>query len=314
VSAAALEVRDARRAYSGGTRQALAGVSLTLRRGQILALLGPNGAGKTTLIRSICGRVRLDGGEVRLGGADPRHERGAKRRLGLVPQEIALYPDLTARENLEVMGGLAGLSARASRTAAEEALAWVGLSERAGDRVRRLSGGMKRRLNLAAGVLHQPEVLLLDEPTVGVDPQAREQVHELLRDLRRRDVAVLLATHDLDQAEQLADRVALLVEGTIRAEGTLAELVERAFGDGRELVVQLAREPDQDGRRALESEGLAATQNPRAWAGRLSGNLDHIAELGRRISQAGLAVAELRVREPGLRGVFFSLVGRELDE
>jgi ABC-2 type transport system ATP-binding protein len=161
-------------------------------------------------------------------------------------------------------------------------------------------------------VLHRPEVLLLDEPTVGVDPQAREQVHELLRDLRRREVAVLLTTHDLEQAEQLADRVALLADGRIRAEGTLPELVERAFGEGRELAVQLAREPEARGRQALESEGLAPTQHPLAWSGRLTGSLDALAAVGRRLSEAGLAVAELRVREPGLRGVFLSLVGREL--
>ncbi|NJL27997.1 MAG: ABC transporter ATP-binding protein [Thermoanaerobaculia bacterium] len=168
-----LEVTDAARRY--GEVAALCGVDLQLERGEWLGLLGPNGAGKTTLVRAIAGRVRLDRGEIALFG----------QRLGVVPQEIALYPALTARENLVTFGSLHGLGRRELTLRIAWALAWTGLAERADEPVRGFSGGMKRRLNIAASVLHRPDVLLLDEPTVGVDPQSRERIWQMLAELRR---------------------------------------------------------------------------------------------------------------------------------
>jgi len=306
-----LEVLEARRAIAG--REVLAGASLSVEPGQTLALLGPNGAGKTSLIRAICGRLRLDSGSVRLGGRDPRRDPAARRQLGLVPQEIALYSDLTARENLEVMGRLAGLSSAAARREAATALDWIGLGDRAGSRTRSLSGGMKRRLNLAAGVLHSPGFLLLDEPTVGVDPEARERLHDYLRELRGRGMAILLATHDLDQAEDLADRVALLVDGKVRASGTKEELVRAAFGNARELIVTLVRRPSPTARERLVAEGLAPTAAEETWVGPLEGGFEGLSRRGARLREAGLDVAEVRLRAAGLRGVFFRLVGRELE-
>lgn len=297
-----LEVRGAARRR--GDRQVLAGVDLHVARGEILALLGPNGAGKTSLVRAISGRLRLDAGQVT---APPRG------RLGIVPQEVALYPDLTVRENLEVFGRLAGLAPTTVAEAVRAALEWTGLGERAGHRVGTLSGGMQRRVNLAAGALHAPELLLLDEPTVGIDPPARERIHEMLRELRARGTAILLATHDLDQAAELADRVAILVEGRVQAEGTVAALVASAFGAKRQLVVRLATPPDAVARRRLEAEGLVAGDDGLSWQGSLDGGFDTLAALGRRLSQAGIAAAEIRVREPGLRGVFFHAAGREFD-
>jgi len=308
---APLQVRGIQRRFDGG--HGLSGADLELRRGEIYALLGPNGAGKTSLVRAICGRLRLDGGEVRLLGADPLRDASVRRRLGLVPQEIALYPELSVRENLEVLGRLAGLPAAELPRAVAAALDWIGLAERAGSRVAELSGGQKRRVNLAAGTLHGPEVLLLDEPTVGVDPSARERIHEMLRELRGRGLAVLLATHDLDQAEELADRIGILVDGRVRAEGSLAELVEASFGGRRELALRLADAPGADVRRALEAEGLRATAEGREWAGPLDGGLEALAGLGRRLAAGGAPIAELRLREPGLRGVFFHVAGREID-
>ena len=306
-----LEVRGAVRRFAGG--RGLDGASLELRRGEIYALLGPNGAGKTSLVRAACGRLRLDAGEVLLLGADPRREPSCRRGLGLVPQEIALYPELTVRENLEVLGRLAGLPAPDLPRAVAAALDWIGLADRAASRVGELSGGQKRRVNLAAGTLHGPAVLLLDEPTVGVDPQARERLHEMLRELRARGLAVLLATHDLDQAAELADRIGILVDGRVRAEGTLAELVERAFGGRRELALRLVAAPPSGTARALEAEGLRPGADDREWSGPLEGGLEALAGVGRRLAAAGVPLAELRLREPGLRGVFFRLAGREID-
>jgi ABC-2 type transport system ATP-binding protein len=309
---ALLQVTAAARSYGG--QRGLDGVTLSLRGGEIYALLGPNGAGKTSLVRAICGRVRLDSGTVRVQGADPRLDPSLRRRLGLVPQEIALYPDLTVRENLEVLGRLAGLARGEVEDAATRALAWTGLGDRASSRVATLSGGMRRRVNLAAGALHRPDVLLLDEPTAGVDPQARERIHDLLRGLRGQGMAILLATHDLDQAAELADRIGILVEGRLRAEGTLADLVEASFGSSRELSLHLAAAPDDDAVRLLRSEGLTSASDPRFWSGPLAGGYASVAALGQRLSDARVPLAELRLREPGLRGVFFRVAGREIEE
>jgi len=304
-----LEVRDAVRSHPGG--RGLHGASLSLRAGELYTLLGPNGAGKTSLVRAICGRLRLESGEVRIFGRDPGSDAGVRRRLGLVPQAIALYPDLTARENLEALGRLAGLGRGDAKRAARTALAWIGLEDRADSLARTLSGGMQRRLNLAAGVLHAPDLVLLDEPTAGVDPQAREQLHALLRELRSRGAALLLATPDLAQAEELSDRVGILVDGRLRDEGTPAELVTRAFGGAREVGVTLARSPEPRHELALGGEGLAPDDARRTWSGPLPGGLDALAGLGARLGQQGVPVAELRLREPGLRGVFMRLAGSD---
>jgi len=305
-----LEVRGAERAFGG--RPALRGIDLRLRPGEIYGLLGPNGAGKTSLIRAICGRLRLDGGSVRLRGQDPARHAEARRRLGLVPQDIALYPDLTARENLEVFGRLLGLSAREARSSASSALDTIGLAERADDRLGALSGGMRRRVNIAAGILHRPEVLLLDEPTVGVDPSAREGIHDLLRRLWKDGLAVLLTTHDLDQAAELAHRVGLLVDGRIRAEGPPETLIRETFGGSKEVAVVLSGTLAPAGRALLEAAGLEPAGDGTTWSGPLGGGLDAFTSLGRRLSEAGVSVGELRLREPGLRGVYFRLTGEEL--
>lgn len=309
---AVLEVRGARRHYGEG--RGLHGVDLSVGPGEIYGLLGPNGAGKTSLIRAISGRLRLDGGSVRLAGGDPRGDRRVRRALGLVPQELALYPELTVRQNLELLGRLAGLGRRDARARAGPALQWIELADRATSPITTLSGGQKRRVNLAASTLHDPALLLLDEPTVGVDLPARERLHGLLRDLRARGAALLLATHDLDQATDLCDRIGILVDGALRAEGTVEELVRRAFGSAREVVLTLRTEPEAPARDALAAAGLAAGEDRRIWSGGVPGGVDALPALLHRLEEAGVTVTETRVREPGLRGVFFRLAGRELDQ
>jgi len=308
---AVLEVRGAAKRF--GSRSALAGVDLLLGQGEILALLGPNGAGKTTLVRAICGRVALDAGTVRIEGQDPRGNPASRRALGLVPQEIALYGELTVRENLEVLGRLAGVPRHELNQAVKQALVWTGLETRLGDRAQSLSGGMKRRLNIAAGTLHRPRFLLLDEPTVGVDPSARETIHEVLDSLRAAGMGMLLTTHDMEQAEELSDRVAILADGRICAEGSQKGLVQEYFGDAKELTVTLAAAPDESATSLLETEGLRPATDGVAWSGRMSGGLEALSSLGARLTGAGIAVAEVRVREPGLRGVFFRVTGREFE-
>ncbi len=198
-----------------GSWRALDGVDLDLYAGEILVLLGPNGAGKSTLLGGACGRLPLDAGEVSLFGRSPRRDASVRSKLGFVPQHLAVYPYLSVRENLEIIGRMMGVRRRDLEQRVKEAMSWAGLTERAGDTTETLSGGMRRRLNIVASLMHHPAVVLLDEPTVGVDMGARERVHEMLRRLRTSGLGMLLTTHDLSQAEDLADRVAFMVDGKV---------------------------------------------------------------------------------------------------
>jgi ABC-2 type transport system ATP-binding protein len=204
IAAPALAVRDVRKRF--GAIEAVNGASFDLRAGERLALLGPNGAGKTTLIRAIAGRVRPDAGSIELMGV-PLVPGSVRAELGIVPQEIALYDRLTARENLMAFGRFAGIAPTDLRERVAWALDWTGLVDRAEHQVGTFSGGMKRRVNIAAGVLHRPRVILLDEPTVGVDPQSRERIYDMLDRLRDDGASILLTTHQLEEAEVRCDRI-----------------------------------------------------------------------------------------------------------
>jgi len=218
-----LEVQNLRKSF--GTLVAVDGVSFKALPGRLTGLLGPNGAGKTTTVSMIAGLIAPELGEVRVGGkvlsgdTDP-----VKRKIGLVPQDLALYDELSARENLKYFGALYGLSGSGLEQAMASVLTLVGLADRAKDRVKTFSGGMKRRLNLAAGLLHDPDILLLDEPTVGVDPQSRNAIFENLEELKRRGKALLYTTHYMEEVERLADRVIIIDNGKVVADDTLAGL------------------------------------------------------------------------------------------
>ncbi len=300
-----VRVEHARKSF--GRTQALADASLELREGELLGLLGPNGAGKTTLVRALSGRVTLDGGTMELYGR-PLAGTGRRDGLGIVPQEIALYPLLTARENLEAFGSFNGLRGSALREKVAWALDWTGLAERSREPIRRFSGGMKRRLNIACGVLHEPRVILLDEPTVGVDPQSRERIYEMLDRLRAGGASLLLTTHQLEEAEARCEHIVILDHGRVIAAGTLAELVQRTVGPGRVVTLRLDRAPEQP------VAGLAATDEPATFCGQV-GNVDaELTALLGRVAAAGCAVRDLEVRHPSLQSVFLHLTGRELRE
>jgi ABC-2 type transport system ATP-binding protein len=235
---AILEVRNLRKAY--GPLLAVQDVSLSLEAGRLLGLLGPNGAGKTTTVSMIAGLVTPDRGEVLIAGrrlsgdVDP-----AKRRIGLVPQDLALYDELSALANLRFFGALYGLSGAALARAIGAALELVGLADRARDPVKAFSGGMKRRLNLAASLLHDPDVLLLDEPTVGVDPQSRNAIFDNLEELKRRGKALLYTTHYMEEVERLADRIVIVDHGAVIADDTLGGLQARLAPAGGPGAVTL---------------------------------------------------------------------------
>jgi ABC-2 type transport system ATP-binding protein len=290
--------------HSYGTRKVLRGIDLVLRPGEIYALLGPNGAGKTTLIHAICGRLRLRGGEVALEGQDPWSTPISRNALGLVPQEIALYQHLTVRENLEVFGRLSRVKGRALKEAVTRAMVLTRTLDREHVPIRHLSGGYQRRANIAAAILHQPRLLILDEPTVGVDIDAREAVDGVIRDLRDTGVAVLIVTHDLDQAGGLADRVGFMREGRKVMEGAPRALITQAFGDEMEILVQLGEDPDSGDEIVLAGAGLERRGRTNLWAKLDAGGYAAAARLDATLRQAGLVPREIRVREPSLQNLF----------
>ena len=224
-----LDIRNLRKSY--GSVVAVDDVSFSVRPGELVGLLGPNGAGKTTTVSIISGVVTPDHGEVLIAGEPLRGDTDLKkRRLGLVPQDLALYDELSARANLRFFGGLYSLSGRALDDAVDAVLTLVGLADRAGDLLGTFSGGMKRRLNLAAGLLHDPDILLLDEPTVGVDPQSRNAIFDNLELLKKRGKALLYTTHYMEEAERLCDRLVIMDEGRIVAAGRPPDLVRSHVG------------------------------------------------------------------------------------
>ena len=221
---------------------AVDGVTLELRSGECLGLLGPNGAGKSTLIRSIVGRVIPDTGTITIFGA-PADSAAARNALGWIPQEIALYPRLTCRENLQSFGRYHGLSGATLAQAIERCLDWSTLTDRAGELVRNLSGGMKRRLNMAAGLIHQPKLVLMDEPTVGVDPQSRNHIFEMIEKVRDEGMSIIYTTHYMEEAERLCDRIAIVDHGKIIALGSNDDLVRNAFGTRSQVLAHFGGRP-----------------------------------------------------------------------
>jgi linearmycin/streptolysin S transport system ATP-binding protein len=304
-----LTVSGARKRY--GSVQALDGASFELRKGELLALLGPNGAGKTTLIRAISGRVRLDGGEIRVF-EQPVVAGRTPRVLGIVPQELALYPLLTARENLEGFGRLHGLAGAELSKQVEWALERTGLSDRAREPVKQFSGGMRRRLNIACGILHHPRIVLLDEPTVGVDPQSRDRIYVTLAELAAEGVSLLLTTHHLEEAEARCSRTVIIDHGRVIASGTLPELVDQTVGRHRLVTLRLNAPlaTDQIPRLRVEIDPADARQ-VRARMTDVAADLPPLLD---GIRAAGGAVDDVEVRGPSLQAVFIHLTGRELRE
>ena len=309
MSAIVLQIDDARRAFAD--RQALQGITLSVSAGEIVALLGPNGSGKTTLMRAIAGRLALDQGSVSVLGFNPVTDSRARQALGIVPQSIALYPQLTARQNLEVLAKLSGLKKIASDAAVEEALIRTDLLDRADEQLAVLSGGMQRRLNIIAGTLHRPKLLLLDEPTVGLDMHARESIHALLKTLSETGIGMLLSTHDFEQAAEVADRAAFMSQGRLLIEGPVAGLIKEFFGDAKEAVVTLAHPVPPVALGILTEFGLSASREELVWSGPLPDGYAKLALLESRMQQADVHIAEMRIREPGLGGVFMQLMDKD---
>ena len=307
--AAPLEVRNLSKSF--GERRALDGVSLDLAPGEILGLLGPNGAGKTTLVRSVAGRAQPEGGTLRILGFEPADDR-ARAVRGWVTQEIALYPLLSPRENLWTFGRYQGMSGDGLLAGIRASLDWIGLADRADEKTDKLSGGMKRRLNIAAGTIHDPRVLLLDEPTVGVDPQSRERIYAMIGELKGRGVSLLYTTHYMEEAERLCDRIAIIDHGKIIAAGTKDELVKKTLGTREALTIDAGAPIPTALKDKLVRRG--ATVDDTKVKLSVENPAEQIREILGLFHADGVPVRDLTLKSATLEQVFLQLTGRELRE
>ena len=286
---------------------ALDGLSLSMRRGEWIGLIGPNGAGKTTLMHAISGLVQLDSGTVTIRDASGELQEPGHAHLGLVPQELALYKTLTTIENLRVFGRLNGLSSLLEESI-EWALTWTGLEAHADRRVEELSIGMQRRLNIACGVLHRPAMILLDEPTVGVDPHGRSRIWEMLESLRANGSTLLQSSHQLGELESRCDRLVIVDHGRVLAEGTMAELSRHVALGRRSIEVLLDRSPD------AISLGAHLHVRGNLVVGFLDDVERELAPLLDRLRQTGARITDMNIRAPNLEQVFTALTGSGLRE
>lgn len=296
-----------------GDRVVVDDVSFGIAPGETYGLLGPNGAGKTTTISMICGLLERDAGTVVVAGHDlGRGALEAKAAIGLVPQDLALYPDLSARENLKFFGRLQGLSTQHLRDRVDAVLELIGLADRADDRVDTYSGGMKRRCNIGVGLLHEPTLLILDEPTVGVDPQSRHAILESIEALGGEGMGVLYTTHYMEEAERLCDRVGIMDEGRLLVEGTRGELI-REVGEHAAIRLVGSGPLDRLAERCREIDAVSGvtvlTDGVEMLVGEVSLALAPVVEAAER---SGIAISSVEVHEPNLESVFLHLTGKAL--
>jgi len=300
---------------SYGDRTVVSELSLSVRAGEIVGLLGPNGAGKSTTVAMLCGLLAADRGQVFVGEGGTREplceeSRSAKRRIGVVPQELSLYETLGAAANLELFGALYGMHGAVLRERVDAALVLVGLADRAKDKPATFSGGMKRRLNIAAALVHDPDVLILDEPTVGVDPQSRNAIFDNLEELRRRGKALLYTTHYMEEAERLCDRIVIIDHGKVVASDTLAG-IERLLPATQSLEIELDGTVDLDALAGLPGIGRPEQRGQVLHAAVADLARDTPALLAA-IAAQGRQIVRLRSARADLEDVFLSLTGRAL--
>ena len=297
-----------------GAIRAVDSVRFEVRSGEIYGLLGPNGAGKTTTISIISGLLKPDAGDVSVAGApfwsDPQRAKGI---MGVVPQELALYEELTGRENLEFWGRIAGLAAGDARSRATELLEALWLADRANDALKTYSGGMKRRINLGCALLHRPQLLLLDEPTVGIDPQARLNILEFIRGLRASGTAILYTTHYLEEAETLCDRIGIIDHGRLLAEGTLNELQERLGGDRLFVLEADFKDAVPDTWEKFHRHFRIIQKSERQLVVAAIGKRDP-SECLKDLLDLPVRAENVTLKRPNLNDVFLQLTGRDLRE
>jgi len=309
-------VQDLRKSY--GQNVAVDGMGFEIGQGETLGLLGPNGAGKTTIISMLVGLLRPDSGRVAVGVDDASHKNllangsgpngwskfdptrpTVRNTVGVAPQALSLYDDLTGKENLAFFGGLYGLAGSALRERIKWGLAFAELEDRKNDRVNTYSGGMKRRLNIAVALIHEPEILMLDEPTVGVDPQSRNHIFESIQALQKKGLTIIYTTHYMEEAQRLCDRVAIMDHGKMLDIGTVTDLINRHGGDS--VVLATLRQPAV----GVDLPGSVDGLELRFESGQ------PIAEITR-LTNEGVEFQTLQITEPDLESIFLKLTGRSL--
>jgi ABC-2 type transport system ATP-binding protein len=298
-----------------GDIHAVNDVSLQIKPGETYGLLGPNGAGKTTTISILSGLLEPDEGTVTVAGTRIRTQStDGKRAIGLVPQDLAIYPDLTADENLRFFASLYGLSKQETKSRIDEVLEVTGLTDRRKDRTSKYSGGMKRRLNIGIGLLHQPQLLVLDEPTVGVDPQSRNAILESVETLAGEGMSVLYTTHYMEEAERLCDRIGIIDSGQVIAEGTTRELVAM-IGEREQLRIEVSGHGDDvvgalRGRAGINDVSL----DDHALVIIADDSSRHLPSIIETLSASGVSIGSIDVSRPDLEAVFLHLTGKALRE
>ncbi|MCY8947754.1 ABC transporter ATP-binding protein [Bacillus atrophaeus] len=308
-----LQVENIEKAYE--KKLIVKGISFTLEKGEAFGLLGPNGAGKSTTISMIAGLVPPDKGEITVGGCIVGKDTNqAKQKIGVVPQDIALYPTLTAKENLLFWGKMYGLTSAEAKKRAVEVLEYVGLTERAKDKIQTFSGGMKRRINIGAALMHRPELLIMDEPTVGIDPQSRNHILQTVKQLNEEGTTIIYTSHYMEEVEYLCDRIGIMDKGDMIAIGTKTDLCTRlAGGTIIHLAVQSINDDFISAVRSQENVSDIVVHSD-------DNKIDIIAEQYERVITGILALAaahhvslkSLHVQEPNLERLFLHLTGRAL--
>ena len=308
-----LEVKDLAKNY--GDFQAVKGVSFEIAEGEIFSLLGPNGAGKTTTISMLSTLYAPTSGDATIGGHSiSKDPMGVRNIIGVVPQDLALYEDLTAKENLIFWGQMYGLSGKPLTSRVDEVLGQIGLTDKAKDRVKTYSGGMKRRVNIGVGLLHKPRLLFMDEPTVGIDPQSRRAILDTVKDLNKQGMTVLYTTHYMEEAEELSDRVGIIDHGQLIAIGTQKELTKQV-GETETLILHISENDDpealakafRDIKEVLEANVVNTEISVITPSAK-----DVLAAVVTKANERGIKIHSIDIREPNLEAVFLHLTGRAL--
>jgi len=311
VTATVLDVKNLDKSF--GSRKAVNEVSFSVSEGEVFGLLGPNGAGKSTTLSLICGIQKPGKGSIKVGQWDIATETlKAKALIGVVPQEPALYPQLSARANLRFWGELQGLSGTELNEAVERTLKIVGLSDRADDRIGKYSGGMKRRLNIGAGIIHSPKLIIMDEPTVGVDPQSRRHILDTVKNLKNEGTTVIYTSHYVEEVEDICDRVAIMDHGKIIISGTVTELLNQA-GHYQELSIMLQSSSENVAAHIKVLPGvedaLVAEKSLKVLSASAEETLPLVWDI---LTQQKLQVSEIKISRPNLESLFLKLTGRAL--
>ncbi len=298
-----------------GDFQAVKGISFSIKEGEIFSLLGPNGAGKTTTISMLSTLYAPTSGEATIAGHSiTKHPMNVRNAIGVVPQDLALYEDLTAKENLVFWGQMYGLSGKSLSARVDEVLEQIGLTDKAKNKVKTYSGGMKRRVNIGVGLLHKPSLLFMDEPTVGIDPQSRRAILDTVKDLNKQGMTVLYTTHYMEEAEELSNRVGIIDHGELIAIGTQKELTKQV-GESETLILHIGENEDPEAL-VTSFKGIKGVLEANAIDHEISvvtpSAADVMAPVVTKANERGIKIHSIDIREPNLETVFLHLTGRAL--